>query len=258
MEETTNNKALKREEVIKQATELRQKIENYNNQLYTLLDSSDLKESTQLIDFNFYLSNKAGHQVKSVFCQNKKFIYTNYKTLLCNVPVTFKKIFNEAKIHLDKYIEKYKDYKIQRKPITNSTFRIIIKYTTNPNYVDQIRRLYEIDIDNANNNKLTYEYKNNFLIEESKDNLCSFNVNIEIELYNNNKFFQYDGEKDPIIEDVCIICHKNKPNVLITKCFHLVACYDCFHFNRLSSCPRCHKTVTSSNHVVHFLRSTKY
>ena len=77
-----------------------------------------------------------------------------------------------------------------------------------------------------------------------------FYITIEIELYNENSFFQYDGEKDPRIEDVCIVCHKNKPKVLITKCFHLVACDDCFRLNCLSCCPRCHKPFVDIHKVV--------
>ena len=261
MEETTNNEtiiALKREEVIKQATELRQKIKDYNNQLYALLNSTALKESTQSINFDFYLANKEGQRVKSVFCQNKKFIYYSYLTTMkCNVPISITKVYNKAKIHFDKYVEEYKNYKIQRKPITNSTFRMNINYNTIPNESMHPRILYEIDIDNANNNKIINEYKNNFLIEESEDNLCSFNVNIEIELYNHNKFFQYDGEKDPVIEDVCIICHKNKSTILITKCFHLVICSECYRFHILTSCPRCNKKF-EPKHLIRFMTSSKY
>ena len=252
MEKTT----LKREEVIKRATEIREKITCLENQLCTLLNSPGLNESTEPINFNFYLSNEAGTRIRTVYCQNKKFTYYCDK-FYCNVPISFKKVFNEAKIHFDKYVKNYKNYKIQRKPLTNSTFRMIIKYENNNTLLPfNGKVLYEIDIDNTNNNKITYEFKNNFLIEESKENFCSFIVNIEVELYNHNKFFQYDGEKDPIIENVCILCNKNKPNVLMTKCFHLVVCSDCNRFKDLNTCPRCNKPLTSI-HKVSFAVSSK-
>ena len=260
MEKTTNNETeivLEREGVIKRASEIREKIAYYEKQLYTLLNSPGLNESTQSINFDFYLSNKAGTRVRTVYCQNKKFIYYSYLSRLnCNVPISFKKVFNEAKIHLDKYVKEYKNYKIQRKPITNSTFRMIINYNIKPNDMKHSSVLYEIDIDNTNNNKITYEFKNNSLIEESKKKFCSFSVDIEVELYNHNKFFQYDGEKDPIIEDVCIIRNKNKPNVLITKCFHLVVCSNCNRFKDLNACPRCNKPLAAI-HKIHFAVSGK-
>ena len=261
MEETTNNEALiplKREEVIKQANEIRQKVNKYNTQLRNLLNYPILEESTHSINFDFYLSNKAGQRVRSVFCQNKKFIYYTYLSeIKCNVPISIKKVFSEAKVYFDKYVKEYKNYKIQREPITNSTFRMNINYNTIPNIALQPKILYEIDIDNAKNNEIINEYKNNFLIEESKDNLCSFFLSIEIELYNHNKFFQYDGEKDPAIEDVCIVCHKNKPTILITKCFHLVICSECYRSKISYSCPRCNKKF-EPKHLIRFKTSSKF
>ena len=55
MEKTTNNEAiitLEREETIKRATEIRQKINDCYSQLYNLLKSSNLKCNS--LDFNFY------------------------------------------------------------------------------------------------------------------------------------------------------------------------------------------------------------
>ena len=255
MEETKI--VLKREEVIKRANEIREKIRYYEDQLYTLLNSTTLEESTTPIKFDFYLSDKAGKRIRTVYCQNKKFIYYNYLTTINpNVPMTIKKVYNDARVHLDNYIKEYKNYKIQRKPITNSTFRMNINYNTNTNSMLNSKILYEVGIDNANNNEITYEFKNNSLIEENKDNLYSFNINIEVELYNHNKFFQYDGEKDPRIEDVCILCKKNKPNVLITKCFHLVVCSDCNRFKDLNVCPLCDKPLYAI-HKVAFAVSRK-
>ena len=148
MKKTTNNETeivLEREEVIKRATEIREKIAYYEKQLYTLLNSPGLNESTQSINFDFYLSNKAGTRVRTVYCQNKKFIYYSYLSRLnCNVPISFKKVFNEAKIHLDKYVKEYKNYKIQRKPITNSTFRMIINYNIKPNIHQYYMKLISI------------------------------------------------------------------------------------------------------------------
>ena len=210
-----------------------------------------------LTNLDFYLTNKAGTRIRTVYCQNKKFIYqTSYK--YCD-PLTFEEIFNHIKPYFDKYVEEYKNYKIQKQPITNSTFRLILFSSKEQKSIDYRdgKILFEIEIDNIDNNKIVYEFKNNFLFERDTDKIYSFYVNIEIELYNHKNFFQYDGEKDPIIEDVFILCKRNKPNVLITKCFHLVVCSDCNHFKNLNSCPRCNKPLADIHKVTFAVSSRK-
>ena len=210
-------------------------------------------------DFNnmeFDTPNKNGTRMRTVFCRNKRFIHQT-PHWLC-VPSTFEEIFNLLKPYFDKYVNDYKDYKIFRSPITNSIFRLVIFFSKEQKDIDfrYGKILYEIEIDNINKNKLKYEYKNIDLLEKDKEKVVSFYVNIEVELFNENSFFQYDSEKDPRIEDVCILCHKNKPNVLITKCFHLVACSDCLNFNDLYRCPRCDKPYAGI-HKVTFAVSKK-
>ena len=210
-------------------------------------------------DFNnmdFDLTNKNGTRMRAVFCKNKRFLYQT-SHWLCE-PSTFNEIFNHLKPYLDKYVNEYKNYKIHSSNITNSIFRLVIFFSKEQNAIDfhYGKILYEIEIDNINKNKIKYEYKNINLLEKDKEKVVSFFANIEVELFNENSFFQYDGEKDPRIEDVCILCHKNKPNVLITKCFHLVACGDCFRLNNLFYCPRCQKPCAGI-HKVTFAVSSK-
>ena len=242
-----------REETIKEATEIRKKIDDYQNKLYHLLNSSNLKCDS--LNFKFWLSNKNGTRVRTVYCQNKEFKYFTDK-LYCNMSCSIKDIFYSAKPYFDEYVKEYKEYKIQKQPITNSTFRLIINYENTSSALDIKKRLYEIDINNSKNNEVTYEFKNNSLLE-SEDKVVSFYLMIEVELYNQNKFFQYDGEKDPIIEDVCVLCNKNKPNVLITKCFHLVVCRDCNRLNNLNNCPRCNKPIAGIHKVLFAISSKK-
>ena len=203
-------------------------------------------------NIEFYHINKNDTTIRTVFCRNKKFIYqTPYK--LCD-PSTYEEIFNHLIPFFNDYVNQYKDYKIHGSFITNSIFKLILFYSKDRKPIDF--HYGKIELDKANKNKIIYEYKNSNLLENNEDKILSFLANIEIELYNHNKFFQYDGEKDPRIEDVCIICHKNKPNVLITKCFHLVACSDCLRFNSLCCCPFCNKPYDNF-HKVTFLVSKK-
>ena len=212
--------------------------------------------SHDLSDIKFDITNKSGTRIRTVFCRNKKFIYQT-PHWLCD-PSTFEELFNFLKPYFDKYVKEYENYKIFRSPITNSIFRMVLFYSkdTIPTDFRHGKVLYEIEIDNINKNKIKYEYKNTNLIENDKEKILSFYTNIEIELYNENSFFQYDGEKDPRIEDLCIICKRNKPNVLITKCFHLVTCTDCHRLNSLYCCPYCHKSFVDI-HKVHFTVSGK-
>ena len=88
------------------------------------------------------------------------------------------------------------------------------------------------------------------MLETDKEIIHSFYATIEVELYNENSFFQYDGEKDPRIEDVCVVCKKRRPNVLITKCFHMVSCSDCHRLYTLNCCPYCHKPCVGIHKVI--------
>ena len=205
-----------------------------------------------IFDMDFDLSNKAGTRIRTVFCKNKKFTYYTSSKYNNNPPLTFGEIFTISKPYFDKYVKQYEDYKIQGKKITNSAFRLSVCHSKEKNFIDCLneKRLYEIEIDNKNKNKITFEYKNLNLIEKNKDPIVAFFVKIEVDVFDENNFFQYDGEKDQRIEDVCIICNKNKPNVLVTKCFHLVACSECFRLNNLNCCPYCHKPIAAIHKVV--------
>ena len=199
---------------------------------------------------DFYLANKAGSRIRTVFCQNKKFTYFNSSTFL-DEPVTFNDIFNVSKPYFEKYLKQYENYKIQGKKITNSAFKLFVFHSDLKRCTDHTKDklLYEIEVDDINNRK-TFEYKNLNLIEKNKDPILSFYIKIEVDLFNENKFFQYDGEKDQRIEDICIVCNKNKPNVLITKCFHLTTCSECFRTRGLNICPYCYKPVAAIHKVV--------
>ena len=205
-----------------------------------------------IFDMDFDLANKTGERIRTVFCKNKRFIYFTSSKYNNKPPLTFYEVFTIAKPHFDKYVKEYENYKIQRKKITNSVFRLCVCFSKEGNFINCLneRILYEIEVDNKNENKIIFEYKNLNLIEKNKDPIISFFVKIEVNLFDEDSFFQYDGEKDKRIEDICILCHRNKPNVLITKCFHLVACSECFYYNCLNCCPYCHRPIAAIHKVV--------
>ena len=114
--------------------------------------------------------------------------------------------------------------------------------------------LYEIEVDNTNK-KIKYEYKNKNLLETDKEKINSFYATIEVEVYNENMFFQYDGEKNPRIKDRCVICDLRRSNVMITKCFHMVSCSDCHRLNPINQCPWCDRPFAAIHKVVFAISS---
>ena len=203
------------------------------------------KQKHDMENLNFYKKTKNDLRVTTTFCRNKKIIYgTPLK--LCE-PITIKNIFNYTEPFLNELIEKYKDRKIYNAVPTYSIYRVIIYFSKFSIPVDfkNGKLLREIEFDK--DNKIVYEKTN---VDDDKDLILSFFIDIEIELFNENKFFQYDGIKYPLIKNKCVLCKRNKPNVLITKCFCLVVCDACLRFNSLSCCPFCLRSFSEAHKVV--------
>ena len=190
--------------------------------------------------------------IKRLVCfRNRIFRYFTYNIDCKENPTTFKEIFIISKLYLNILIERYKNFTLQKTPITDSTFNISLSYSADERYDSfAYKTLYEIDIDNVSN-EILYEFKNSF-IENTKIKIFCFSVKIHVELYNYNKPFFYDGEKQPFIEDVCILCKKNKPNVLITKCQHLVICCVCDNYNNIEERPYCKRKPIYNYHKIKF------
>ena len=202
-----------------------------------------------LSDIKFYISNKTGSRVRSVFCHNKAFRYDT-PLWTCD-PITYEDLFNILKTYFDKYVKEYENHEIFKKPVTNSIFRMIAYCPKDLRFIGAMKGkiLYDTEIDNTNK-KVKYEYKNKKLLETDKEKINSFYATIEVEVYDESRFFQYDGEKDPRIEDRCVICDLRRPNVLITKCFHMVSCSDCHRLNPINQCPWCDRPFAAIHKVV--------
>ena len=206
-------------------------------------------QTHDLSNLQFYAKNKKGERVTTVLCDNVKFVFkTPFR--LCSPPLTFSELFTIITPYFDDYVSKYQSYKLHRSPVTNYIFKIIMFYALNFKPLDfsHGELLYELEKDDQY--ETLYEYKNTELINNNPHKVKSFFVVIEIELYNKNIFYQYGDVKDPRIENVCIICFRNKPNVLITKCFHLVCCNDCVKFKKIKSCPFCSKPFSGIHKII--------
>ena len=202
-----------------------------------------------LSNLQFYTNNKKGERMLTAFCHNVKFVY-KCPFRLCDPPLTFSEIFTIVTPYFNDYISKYQSHKLGISPITNYVYKIVIFYALDFKLLDfrYGELLYEIE--KTGKYETLYEYKNTKLLNDHPLKVKSFFVNIEIELYNKNKFFQYEGLKDPRIEDYCFICHRKKPNVLITKCFHLVCCDSCLRFNKIEVCPFCRIPFSEFHKVI--------
>ena len=206
-------------------------------------------QTHDLSNLQFYTDNKNGERMLTSFCRNIKFVYkTPFR--LCNPPLTFSELYDIITPYLDDYISKYRSYRVKFSPVTNYVYKIIMFYALEFKLLDfsNGELLYEIEKDDKY--KTLGEYKNTKLLNNNPHKVKSFFVNIEIELYNKEKFFNYEGLKDPRIENVCVVCRRNKPNVLITKCFHLVCCYECIRFNKFKECPFCSRPFSEIHKIV--------
>ena len=208
------------------------------------------KQKHDMENLQFYKKSKSNDRVSTTFCKNKKIIYAT-PLKLCE-PTYVKNIYDHVEPFFNQLIEKYKDRKIFNRKQTYSIYRIFLHFSKFSIPVDfkYGKLLREIEFDKEH--KIVYEKLN---IDDDRDLILSFFVNIEIELFNENKFFQYEGVKYPIIKDKCIICKRRKPNVLLTKCFCLVVCDFCIKQNSLYYCPNCLRSFSDVHKVIFTLES---
>ena len=194
--------------------------------------------------------------IKRLVCfRNRSFRYRTFGISCIENSTTIKELFIIAKLYLHNLVEKYKDYKLNRKKISNSTFNICLSYSDNKEERSPFshKLIFDMEIDNTSN-EILFENKHK-ITEDNETKIYHFSLDIEVELYNYNDPFIYDEEKDPIIKDVCIICKKNKPNVLITRCFHLVVCRNCDIKNSFEKgCPICKRKPLRGYHRIIFGR----
>ena len=66
---------------------------------------------------------------------------------------------------------------------------------------------------------------------------------IILNVFKSEIFFKDDGytrkfDLSVYKEDVCIICMKNKSNILFCNCGHLIICESCYHKYREDKCPK--------------------
>ena len=206
-------------------------------------------QTHDLSNLQFYAEKNDGERITTVLCRNIKFVFkTPFR--LCSPPLTFSELFAIITPYFDGYVSKYKSYKLNQSPVTNYVFKIIMFYALNfkPLDFNHGELLYEVEKDIKY--ETLYEYKNTELIDKNPNKVKSFFVVIEINLYNKSIFHQYGENKDPRIENDCIICHRKKPNVLITKCFHLVCCDSCVRFNKLKVCPFCRNPFSKIHKII--------
>ena len=207
------------------------------------------KQTHDLSNLQFYTDNKKGERMITAFCRNIKFTFkTPFR--LCNPPLTFSELLDVITPYLDGYISKYRTYKLRHSTVTNYIYKLIMFYALDYKLLDFSNGELLCEIEKDDKYETLREYKNTKLINNDQNKVISFFVKIEIELYNKKEIFNYEGFKDPRIENNCVVCHRNKPNVLITKCFHLVCCYDCVRFKNLKECPFCSDPFSEIHKIV--------
>ena len=201
--------------------------------------------------FNSFYKDTYLNIDRSVCYRNRKFYY-NTSDKCKDEETTFKELFEISNSYLNTLIKEYKNFKIARQIITNSCFKIRFYYRIKEEKspINYAKTIYDLELDYKSGNVL-YEYKND-VIENNNLKIIINCVDISVKLYNYNKPFLYDGEKQPLISNVCILCNKNKSSVLITKCRNLVFCNDCDNHKSISECPYCKRYPINSEHKIKF------
>ena len=141
-----------------------------------------------LSNLEFYQVNKKGERMSTVFCRNIKFVFkTPFR--LCDPPSLLSELYSIIVPYFNDFISKYQSHKLHGSPITNSIYKMVIFYSLDFKPLDFKNGELLYKIEKNDKNKTLYEYKNTKLIDDTPFKVKSFFVNIEIELYNKEKFF---------------------------------------------------------------------
>ena len=170
-----------------------------------------------------------------------------FKTEEIQDSTTMEELFNISKMYLNNIITEYNHYRLNGERITESTYRLYTAIWEDKNGEWKNKDLYTVFY-SIEEEKITWErkYDNPTTIEGK------FFIGIDIVVY---VFREVDAEADTaeaieeyklkqsVTVDECVICYKNRPNVLYTKCLHYAFCDSCDEIGEFSKCPLCRKKI---------------
>ena len=196
---------------------------------------------------------------------NKRQVEDNNSTYTIKYYFMYDSI-SELKNYRD-YINKFKDFTLEEyeDELKNEGYQSYSDIMFFLRYKDDFSVLLTMTLEIVNNiPEYTYhfnEYEINNITEENINNMLDkykdSQENLYIEICMTTKFYRFlsfydniesdedeDEEIPPIIEntfssDNCIICLKNKPNILNIPCLHLAVCEECENIGRIKNCSIC-------------------
>ena len=178
---------------------------------------------------------------------------------------------SELKNYRD-YLNKFRNFTIEEyeDELKNEGYQSYSDIIVFLRHKDDFSVLFTMSLEMVNNNpEYTYhfnEYEINNITEENINNMLdkykdkSENLYVEIcmttKFYRFLSFYNEDEDEDEveneeipaIIEnsfssDNCLICLKNKPNILNFPCLHLSQCEECERIGRFINCSICRKEI---------------
>ena len=188
-----------------------------------------------------------------------------YRTEKIQIPTTTEEIAKSSQSFLKETIEKYNSYQIPGEKTILTTYRLHIRHgeeekeeIQQPEEKDLYESIYKI------------EEKEKIQIEEKKKYRPSQTIppNFYIFLVATVYFYRErqhnpneneDEEKKNLLKiSKCLICRKNRVNVLFKRCFHMVLCKDCDQSNNCNFCPLCKNNLGGTRKEIFLSKKVYY
>ena len=165
-----------------------------------------------------------------------------FKTRNIYDETTKEEIYILSKMYFDNFVSQYKNYSINDRPTTESTYRLYVEKVEEGEL--SYKHVYSIAYNNIEDG-IAWEnkYDDNTSIEGY------FWVGIDICAYVIEDYGEESENEEEvtigtaITENECIVCLENKPNVLYTNCLHRCVCDSCDFKGEFSKCPMCRTKI---------------
>ena len=82
--------------------------------------------------------------------------------------------------------------------------------------------------------------------------LCLFTLNLYEHLLPGDILDAPIPARIPFVQENCVICMTNKPNILYSSCWHMCICRSCDRSHPINKCPLCRRGAASKFYLCHY------
>ena len=182
-----------------------------------------------------------------------------YRTEKIQNPTTTGEIAKSTQSFLKETIEKYNSYQIPGEKTILTTYRLYIRHGEEEK---EEKDLYESIYKIGEWQKIQIEEKKKY--RPSQTIAPNFYIFLVATVYifrerQHNPNENEDKEKKNILKiSKCLICQKNRVNVLFKRCFHMVVCEDCDQSTNCNFCPLCKNSLAGTRKEIFFRGKVYY